>query len=483
MRLSKLAKNVNCKIIGGDCDINRIEYDSRRVEPGNLFVCVNGTFLDGHQFAESAVNRGAAALLAERELPFELPQVIVPNTRIAMAEMAAELYDQPAKGITIIGVTGTNGKTTTTYMLKSIFEQAGHRVGIIGTIRNMVGNAIIPTSHTTPESVELMRVFRIMRDAGVDVIIMEVSSQALDQHRVHGIEFTVGGFTNLTQDHLDYHKTFENYMKAKRIMFENAKFAVVNADDAHSRPLIEGLGLGSMTYGIRSADADVKACGIDVNSKGIEFDLVAHDTTEHINVNIPGLFNVYNALLAASISMKLGVSMDCIREGLSSVRGVSGRMESLDTDGFDFSVILDFAHTPDGLMNLLTSVHEFAKARIITVFGCGGDKDKTKRPIMGEMAGMYSDFCVVTSDNPRTEDPMKIIDMVLEGVHKTKCEYEVIENRREAIKFALSIAQPDDVVVLAGKGHETYQEINGVKHPFDEKIIVEELLDDMRRKD
>lgn len=483
MLLSKLANSTNCKLIGADCDINRIEYDSRRIDKGNLFVCVNGTFQDGHKYAETAVKNGAAALLCEHELPLPVPQVIAPNSRIAMAEMAAELYNQPAKGITIIGVTGTNGKTTTTYMLKSIFENAGHRCGIIGTIRNMVGNAVIPASHTTPESVELMRIFRIMRDAGVDVIIMEVSSQALDQHRAHGIEFTVGGFTNLTQDHLDYHKTLENYMLAKRIMFENSRFAIVNADDAHSKPLIEGLDLGSLTYGIRNAEADIKASNIDIHPRGVEFDLVTNDESTRINVNLPGLFNVYNALLAASISIKLGVDKESIVKGLASVSGVSGRMEALATDGFDFSVILDFAHTPDGIMNLLSSVHEFAKGRIISVFGCGGDKDKTKRPIMGEMAGIYSDICIVTSDNPRTEDPMQIIEMVLEGVRKTKAEYSVIENRREAIKHALEIAKPNDVVVLAGKGHETYQEINGVKHPFDEKIIVHELLDEMRGKD
>lgn len=480
MLLSKLANSTNCKMIGADCDINRIEYDSRRIEKGNLFVCVNGTYQDGHKYAESAVKRGAAALLCEHELPFPVPQVIAPNSRIAMAEMAAELYDQPAKGITIIGVTGTNGKTTSTYMLKSIFESAGHRCGIIGTIRNMVGNAIIPASHTTPESVELMRIFRIMRDAGVDVIIMEVSSQALDQHRAHGIKFTVGAFTNLTQDHLDYHKTFENYMLAKRIMFENSKFAVLNADDSHSKPLIDGLDLETLTYGIRDAAAHIKAANIDIHPRGVEFDLVTDVDSTRINVNLPGLFNVYNALLSASVSLKLGIDKADIAKGLSSITGVSGRMESLDTTGFDFSVILDFAHTPDGIMNLLSSVHEFAKGRIISVFGCGGDKDKTKRPIMGEMAGIYSDVCIVTSDNPRTEDPMQIIDMVLDGVKKTNAEYIVIENRREAIKHALEIAKPTDVIVLAGKGHETYQDINGIKHPFDEKIIVHELLNEMR---
>ena len=481
MLLSKLAKKTESKLIGGDVDINRIEYDSRRVVPGNLFVCVNGTFLDGHKFAESAVKNGAAALLVERELSFDVPQVIVPNTRIAMAEMAAELYEQPAKGITIIGVTGTNGKTTTTYMLKSIFERAGHRVGLIGTIRNLVGNAVIPTTHTTPESVELMRIFRIMRDAGVDVIVMEVSSQALDQNRAHGIEYTVGGFTNLTQDHLDYHKTMENYLRAKRKMFENSKFAVVNADDKSSAPLIDGLGIGSMTYGINN-DSDIHASNIEAHPKGIEYDLSHDGMVDHVVVNIPGLFNVYNSMLAAAIALKLGVDMKDILGGLSSVRGVSGRMEALNTEGFDFSVFLDFAHTPDGLFNILAAVHEFARGRVIAVFGCGGDKDKTKRPIMGRIAGSGADYCIVTSDNPRTENPMEIIDMVLEGVNQTDCPYEVIENRRDAIDRALHIAKKGDVIVLAGKGHETYQEINGIKHPFDEKLIVSELLAEMRKE-
>ena len=391
-------------IYGGErtenCEISRIENDSRRVAPGDLFVCVNGTFRDGHIYAQSAVDAGAAALLTERKLPIDIPQVVVPNSRIAMAEMAAKFYDYPTKGIPVIGITGTNGKTTTTYMLKYIAERAGYKVGLVGTIRNLVGDKIIPTDRTTPESIELQRIFRIMRDESVDLIIMEVSSHALDQHRVHGIEFTVAGFTNLTQDHLDYHKTFENY---------------------------------------------------------------------------------FNAMLAASIAMKLGISTDDIVAGLAGIKGVSGRMEALHTEGFDFTVLLDFAHTPDGLVNLLTSVQEFARGRVITVFGCGGDRDNRKRPIMGEMGARYSDFCVVTSDNPRTEDPNKIIDMVLEGVQKTACPYVVIENRREAIKYALHMAKKDDVVVLAGKGHENYQEINGVKHPFDEKVIVEELLDEMRK--
>ena len=480
--IKELTKDVECVIKGADIEINAIEYDSRRVKSGNLFCCINGTFLDGHKFAESAVKNGAAALLVERELPLDVPQIIVKNSRIAMAKMAAEFYDHPLRGIPVVGVTGTNGKTTTTYMLKSIAEKAGLKVGLVGTIRNIAGDKIIPTTRTTPESVELQRVFRIMRDENVDIVIMEASSHSLDQERVYGITFEIGGFTNLTQDHLDYHKTFDNYLAAKKKLFERSKCAVVNADDSYSEKLLDGLDIPVTFYGIRSQKAEIRAANIEICAKKVEFDLITPLGERHIEVSMPGLFNVFNGMLAAGLAMKLGFSLDDIAYGLEHVGSVSGRMESLDTTGFDFSVILDFAHTPDGIINLLTSVGEFAKGRIITVFGCGGDRDNLKRPIMGEMAARHSDFCVVTSDNPRTEDPKRIISMVLEGVERTKCEHVVIENRREAIDYALHLAKKDDVVVLAGKGHENYQEINGVKHPFDEKIIVAELLEKMRHE-
>ena len=482
MLLSELIKNLSCTLVGEDADIARISYDSRKVQPGDLFCCINGTYRDGHEFAESAVRSGAAALLVERLLPLPVPQIVAADSRRAMAELATEFYGHPLDGIPVIGITGTNGKTTTTYMVKSIAEKAGCKVGLIGTIRNLVGDRIIATELTTPESVELQRIFRIMKDEGVDLVVMEASSSALDQDRVHGIEYEIGGFTNLTQDHLDYHKTFENYLAAKKIMFTRSKFAVVNADDPHSDMLLDGLNLPAMRYGVSASRADIRAQNIEICPANVEFDLVSTMGMQHITVPIPGLFNVFNALLAAGICMKLGISLDKIAQGLSSVVSVSGRMETLPTEGFDFSVILDFAHTPDGLENLLTSVREFAKARVITVFGCGGDRDNLKRPIMGETAARHSDFCVVTSDNPRTEDPMRIISMVLEGVDRTDCPHVVIENRREAIRYALSIAKKDDIVVLAGKGHEYYQEINGVKYPFDEKVIVAELLDEMREE-
>ena len=336
MLISELTKNTDCRIIGSDCDISRIEYDSRKLTGGELFCCIRGTFKDGHEFAESAVARGAAALLVERELPLSVPQIIVKNTRHAMAELAIEFYGHPLDGIPVIGITGTNGKTTTTYMIKAIAEKAGYKVGLIGTIRNLIGDRIIPTDRTTPESVELQRVFRLMRDEGVQLIVMEVSSHALDQDRVHGIEYLIGGFTNLTQDHLDYHKTFENYLAAKKIMFTRSKFAVMNADDSHSAELLRGINIPSITYGIRCEKADVRAADIEICARNIEFEMLTPNGNKQINVSIPGLFNVFNAMLAASVCMKLGIDLDTIAEGLKSVKGVSGRMESLPAEGFDF---------------------------------------------------------------------------------------------------------------------------------------------------
>jgi UDP-N-acetylmuramoyl-L-alanyl-D-glutamate--2,6-diaminopimelate ligase len=483
MLLSKLVENMDLKLINAekDVEIERIEYDSRRVKPGAIFSCVVGTFRDGHDYAEGAYKNGAAALIVERELPFPIPQIIAKNSRRAMAQLAAKLYGYPAKELRIIGVTGTNGKTTTTYMVKSVAEKCGLKVGLIGTIRNIIGDRVISTQRTTPESTELQEILRMMADERVDLVVMEVSSHSLDQERVYGLQFEVGGFTNLTQDHLDYHKTFDNYLAAKKKLFERSAFAVVNADDPHSEKLLEGLDIPRMTYAVREP-ADIYANDIEICVRDVEFDMTTPVGSAHIAVPIPGLFNVFNAMLAAGICVRLGFPIEKIAGGLADVSGVTGRMESLDTTGFPFSVILDFAHTPDGIINLLTSVREFAKGRVMTVFGCGGDRDHAKRPIMGEAAGRYSDFCVVTSDNPRTEDPMSIIGNVLDGVNKTAVEYVVIQNRREAIKYALTHARPDDVVVLAGKGHETYQEINNVKYPFDEKVVVAELLDEMRKQ-
>ena len=478
MLLSSLCKSFTHRRIGDDVSIESIEYDSRKASPGCLFSCVVGTFSDGHKYAEQAVKSGAVALLVEKELPIEVPQVIVTNTRIAMAEMAAEFFDHPERGMRLVGITGTNGKTTSTYMLKAIAERAGKSVGLIGTIRNMINNKVLPAEHTTPESVDLFRLLREMNDAGVELVVMEVSSHSLDQHRVHGLMFDVAEFTNLTQDHLDYHKTFENYLAAKKKLFFQSRHAVVNVDDPYAKEMMEGLNIPITTFGIRER-ADVYATDIDITTRGVLFDLGFSGGVTRINVRIPGLFSVFNAIGVVAMALALRISMEHIKSGLEDMQSVSGRLEPLETGDRGFSVFVDYAHTPDALENVLKTVKGFADGKIITVFGCGGDRDRAKRPIMGEVAGRYSDLLIVTSDNPRTEDPFEILKAIEEGVKKSGCAYTVMEQRREAIAQALKMAKKDDVIVIAGKGHENYQEINGVKHHFDDKEAVLQLLGEL----
>ena len=475
MLLSELAKSTRHELIGRDTEVRELVYNSRKVKHGDVFCCIMGTFADGHKYAQQAVDAGAAALVVERKLDIDVPQILVEDTRIAMAEMAAAYYGYPSREMQMIGVTGTNGKTSTTYMLKAIAERMGKKVGLIGTIRNMIGDIIIDTERTTPESVDLQRILRQMKDEKVDVVIMEVSSHSLDQKRVHGIEYDVGEFTNLTQDHLDYHKTFENYFNAKKLLFKQSRMAVINKDDPYANRMMEGLDIPVMTFGIREK-ADVTASEIDITTRGVQFDFNYKNITSRFNVPIPGIFSVFNAIGAATVALSLGWNLDSIKYGLEHMMSVSGRLEPLPTGKNEFTVLLDYAHTPDALENVLKTVKGFATGRIVTLFGCGGDRDHAKRPIMGEIAGRFSDFAIVTSDNPRTENPMDIINSIVEGVKKSGCEYVVIENRREAIEYALKNARKNDVIILAGKGHENYQEINGGKHHFDEKEIVAEIL-------
>ena len=476
MLLSELAgATAHEKRTGEDVPVASLQYNSRKVGKGDVFCCIVGTFSDGHAYAAQAVEAGAAALVVERELPLPVPQVVVKNTRIAMAEMAAAFYGYPARGMRIVGVTGTNGKTSTTYMLKAIAEQCGWKVGLIGTIRNLIGERIIDTERTTPESVDLQRILREMKDEGVDLVVMEVSSHSLDQRRVHGIEFETAIFTNLTQDHLDYHKTFENYLAAKMRIFRQARQAVVNRDDPHAETILNARTIPYKTFGIRE-QADISASEIDITTRGVQFDMHCVPGNVRMYVPIPGLFSVFNAMGAAAAALQLGISLPAIKNGIETMGSVSGRLEPLPTGGRNFTVLLDYAHTPDALENILKTARGFAKGRIVTLFGCGGDRDHAKRPIMGEIAGRFSDFLVVTSDNPRTEDPMAIIEAVLEGVHKSGCPHIVVENRYEAIRYALEHAEPEDVIILAGKGHENYQEVGGGKRHFDEKEIVAELL-------
>ena len=478
MRLKELLKGIDYIRIEGvqDIGIEDLYYDSREVTPNSLFFCIKGLTVDGHDFAPQAVAKGAKVLVLERDVDVDgdITKVFVPNSKTAMAYMAKNYYRNPTKDINFIGVTGTNGKTTVTYLVKSILEKAGHKVGLIGTISNMIGDRKMPSKFTTPESLELQKLLREMADENVDSVVMEVSSHSLALGRVEGCEYDIGVFTNLSQDHLDFHANMEEYRDAKAKLFTQSKLAIINEDDKNGRWIKKRVPTKVFTYGIYK-DADIYARELEITDRGVAFHLHTPSGSIPINLAIPGIFSIYNGLAAASICYNLGISLEIIAQGLQEVKGVDGRFELLDT-GTDYSVILDYAHTPDGLENILTTAKEFAKGRIITLFGCGGDRDHGKRPIMGEIAGKYSDLCIITSDNPRSEDPMDIIKDIVPGIEKTGCDYTIIENRREAIEYALAQAEKDDIVILAGKGHETYQILKDKTIPFDEKKIVAEIL-------
>lgn len=479
MTLSELLKDVNIKKIdgGGSMKISGIACDSRNVKPGNVFVCITGYETDGHKYAKTAVENGAVAVIAEHDLPtVDVPCVIVDNTRKAMSEMAATFYNYPYKKFKLIGITGTNGKTTTTYLIKSIFEHLGKKVGLIGTNQNMIGDMIMETSRTTPDSLELMQLFDMIASHNVDYVVMEVSSHALALDRVTACTFDVGAFTNITQDHLDFHKTMEEYLAAKSILFNICSTGVVNIDDSRSGYIIDNARCQNMiTYGINQ-DCDLKASNIILKEDGVKFDVNYGGMEEHVDLPIPGEFSVYNALTAIGCCLAENIPLDLAVDGLHSAKGVKGRIEIVKTPGTNYTVIIDYAHTPDGLLNVINAIRGFAKGRIVTLFGCGGDRDASKRPIMGKIAGELSDFCIVTSDNPRTEDPEKIIEQVVEGVKQTECDYEVITNRFSAIEYALDHAKKNDIILLAGKGHETYQVLGKDTIKFDEREIVQKLL-------
>lgn len=474
MRLKQLLKDYNVKNEFDDAEITGIAYDSRKVKPGDVFVCISGFETDGHKYAGKAVEKGAAAVIAEHAVDAGVPTAVVENTRHALSYAADVFYGHPSGKFRLVGVTGTNGKTTTTFLVKSILEKAGHKVGLIGTNKNMIGERELPSERTTPESLELTELFAEMAKEGADFVVMEVSSHSLSLSRVEFCEFDVGAFTNLTQDHLDFHKTMENYLAAKKKLFDMCKTGVINADDEGGRKILADCSCVSVSYGIDSA-ADILAANIDYGAHGVDFDCDALGAAMRIHINTPGRFSVYNALAAVGICTALGISAEDISEGLRSVPGVCGRAEVVPT-GRDYTAMIDYAHTPDGIENILKSIRGFAKGRIVILFGCGGDRDRTKRPKMGRIAGELADFCVVTSDNPRTEDPGEIIKEIIPGVEETGCPYTVIENRKEAIRYALDNAETGDVILLAGKGHETYQILKSGKIHFDEREIVHEIL-------
>ena len=478
MLLSRIAEELHVSLPQREADITDIAYDSRKVKPGALFCCLRGEKTDGHRFAKQAVDSGAAALIVEERLPLDVPQLLVADGREAMARSAACFFDHPERKMTMLAVTGTNGKTSTTYMVKAVAEEAGLKVGLIGTIHNLIGEEVVETERTTPESVDLFRLLSHMVERKVDLVIMEVSSHALAQNRVAGIRFKAALFTNLTQDHLDYHKTFEAYRAAKKKLFCQTELAIFNDDDPAAAYMSEGLPCPVWTMGIYKG-GDFYAKSIEITTAGASFHLFTPKGDGRVNLHISGLFSVYNAMGTAALTVAAGIPFTAIREGLEKLPCVVGRLQAARTFGRPFAVYVDYAHTPDALKNVLVTARSFAKDRLICVFGCGGDRDHGKRPIMGEISGRYADLSVVTSDNPRTEDPMAIIDSIEGGIRRTAASYVVIEDRRAAIHYALDQAHAGDVIVVAGKGHETYQEINGVKHPFDEKIIVAELLREM----
>ncbi|MCI2057666.1 MAG: UDP-N-acetylmuramoyl-L-alanyl-D-glutamate--2,6-diaminopimelate ligase [Oscillibacter sp.] len=478
MKLKNLLEGISVLSAGADpeLEISGVSYDSRTTKAGDLFVAIRGYAVDGHAFISRAQAAGAVCVLCERAPECDLPCVLVENSRRALAVLGANFFGHPADSMIMTAVTGTNGKTTTTYLLKAVLEQAaGAKVGLIGTNQNMIGAEALPTERTTPESFEVQRLFARMRDAGCTHVVMEASSHALYEDRLYGVHFAVGIFTNLTQDHLDFHKTMEHYCDAKAILFRSCGVGVYNADDPWAERLMAGSTCRKYSYA-QKAPADLRAGDLELEADHIAFTAVTKEQRVPIRVGIPGRFMVYNTLDVLAAALALGVPLEKSAAVLGRVPHVKGRVEVVPTPGKDYTILIDYAHSPDGLLNVLTSVQDFAKGRVIAVFGAGGDRDKTKRPKMGKIAADTADFAVVTSDNPRTEVPGDIIRDILEGMKGTQTPYVVVENRVDAIHWAMDHARKDDVIVLCGKGHETYQILGTTKHHLDEREVVAEYL-------
>ena len=480
MKLGKLVEQLKYEVLQGSVDVavESVVYDSRKAEKNSLFVCISGFQTDGHQYAKSAAEQGAVALLCEKmpdQIGNDITVLKVENTRHALALVSDMFYEHPWASMNLIGVTGTNGKTTTTYLIKSVLDYLGHKVGIVGTIENRIGDKKIHADRTTPESLELCQLFDAMKNENVTDVVMEVSSHSLDLNRVDFCRFQTGIFTNLTQDHLDYHITMENYKKAKSRLFELSENAVINLDDPAGAYMLKKAKGNVITFGIDNNNAVLQARDSHITADGVTYTLNYMGKEYQAEIHIPGKFSIYNSLGAIGACLIMGIPMDVILEGLRNNYGVPGRFQTIKSHK-GFNAIVDYAHTPDGLENILNTAREFVKGRIITVFGCGGDRDRTKRPIMGEIAGKLSDYCVITSDNPRTEVPERILDDVEVGTAKTNCGYTKICDRKEAIFYAVSMAKPGDIVVVAGKGHEDYQIFKEKTIHFDDVEVVREAL-------
>ena len=469
----KLKELIVCEGSIGETEITGVTCDSRTVQMGNAFVCIKGSAVDGHRFAQKAFEQGAAVIIAEEDTGIE-NQILVHDSHAAFATMSANWFSNPSKKLKLIGITGTNGKTSTTYMIKKILESKGHKVGLIGTIQNMIGDEVLKSSNTTPDAYGLNKLFSEMVEKGCSYAVMEVSSHALDQCRVYNLDFDIAVFTNLTQDHLDYHITMENYLEAKKKLFSMCKTAVINSDDEYANELMKGIDCKIVTYSTGN-DSTYSAKAIKYRPASVDYEFVSDSMLNHIKVHTGGKFTVYNSLAAAVCAVELGFDIVDVATAISELKGVKGRAEAVPND-FGFTIIIDYAHTPDGLKNILSTFRECEKNRLTVLFGCGGDRDKTKRPIMGSIAARYADFVIVTSDNPRSEEPSAIIDDILVGMDGSVTPYKVIENRIEAIKYAIATAQKDDIIVLAGKGHEDYQILKNETIHLDEREVVEEAL-------
>lgn len=480
--IKELLKGVNYEIIKGEeCDVTDVIYDNRKVTPGSLFVCVKGVHFDGHDAISDVIKKGAKAILVERDVEVEEDVTIikVESTRYAMAFVAASYYGHPASSLKVIGITGTKGKTTTSYMVKSILEHAGYRVGLIGTVETIIGDVHIPSVNTTPESYVLQKTFKDMVEAGIQVVVMEVSSQALMLHRTQGFTFEIGILTNISEDHIgpNEHPSFEHYMHCKGLLFKQCKKGIVNCDDAHYKTVLEGHTCELETFGLHE-NADLRAENLDLIKKpgelGISFDAKGLIDL-HVEIPTPGKFSVYNALTAMAICAHFNVNKEDMQEALLHAKA-KGRIEMVKVSD-DFTLMIDYAHNAFGLESLLTTLKDYHPHRLVVLFGCGGNRSKLRRYEMGEVSGRLADLTVITSDNPRDEDPMDIIKDIEIGMAKTDGQYVEIPDRREAIAYVIEHGEPGDIIVLAGKGHEDYQEIKGKKYPMDERVIIREYLE------
>lgn len=486
LKLKEVLGDCNHVLLNGspDIDISNIEHDSRKINDGSMFIALRGFNVDGHNYIQQAIEKGANCIVVEKDIPIERDDVTiikVDDTFEALAKISSLFYEEPSKKMNIIGVTGTNGKTSITYLVKSIFETDGKRTGLIGTMGSIVNDEQIENKNTTPESLIIQKHLKNMIQSKIQYCIMEVSSHALSLKRVDNVNFQAGIFTNLTEDHLDYHNTMENYYNSKLKLFNmTKKYNIINIDDKYGKRMIKELDndVPILSYGI-DENCEVYATDIVYHTKGVNFTLNTPKGIIPINLKLLGKFNVYNALAAICCGIIFDISLPIIKKGIESITGIKGRFETVPIGDRDYNVIIDYAHTPDGLEKVLSTIDQFAEGRKIVVFGAGGNRDEKKRPIMGETVAKHADLCIVTSDNPRFEDPKQIIKDVLVGVKKVQGNYIAITDRREAIKYVLENAQSKDTILLAGKGHETYTIIKDKVVPFDEKQIVLDILKDM----